>query len=480
MEAGLVDDRSISRGFYFICFGTFLIMLSLATHLPAYPHMLAEFNLTAGYAVWMQLGLAVGLTGFQPLLGWIGDSYGLKLVIIIGGFFMVLGSLLVALSFSFWVLVLGLFFKGVSGAAVAPAGYAYAGKFMIGEQRAKAIGTFMAFSTIGALFGPVLSGVIVDSLNWHSSFIFTGVLGVISILFFLVVPKVRVTYRPKLDYLGLALIIIVLLGLLTIPTLINSFGFTSGMWLPSVGIFIIGLIALVIVEKRQKQPLLDIEYVVNRSFWVPTTIAVFIFLGYSGVMYLLTFFVQEVQGKPATTVGFLQMAIFLGTSLAGYFSGRILKRFSARLIIGTGILLFSAGIIMLTVVNINTSFMYMFISMSLIGVGSGFQTPAIKAIIVSKAPAERMNVITFTNTVMENIAQRIGASFALVAFTLFSASGNNVKAMSNTSWIIMLFVLIALLLLMLIPHRVDGIHEETDSLDAKIVPEPEKQGKVGL
>nr|CDQ36093.1 hypothetical protein BN993_05589 [Virgibacillus halodenitrificans] len=37
------DDKSINRGFYYICLGAFFIMLSLATHLPAYPHMLAEF-----------------------------------------------------------------------------------------------------------------------------------------------------------------------------------------------------------------------------------------------------------------------------------------------------------------------------------------------------------------------------------------------------------------------------------------------------
>src|SRR5699024_9695894 len=96
MSINILDENSINRGFYFVCVGAFFIMLSLSTHLPAYQHMLEQFNLNAGYAVWMQLGLAVGLTGFQPLLGWIGDSFGLKLVLLLGGLFMILGSLLVA------------------------------------------------------------------------------------------------------------------------------------------------------------------------------------------------------------------------------------------------------------------------------------------------------------------------------------------------------------------------------------------------
>lgn len=454
-----LNQPSVNKGFYFICFGAFFIMLSLATHLPAYPHMLAAFDLTPGYAVWMQLGLAVGLTGFQPLLGWIGDSFGLKHVILIGGFFMILGSLLVAFSFAFWVLVLGLFFKGIAGAAVAPAGIAYAGKYMEGSERGKGIGTFMAFSTIGALFGPIISGSIVDSINWQSSFLFTAILGVVSIGLFLFVPKVQVEKRQKLDMLGLLFIVVLLLGLLTIPTFINSFGIASGMWIPSLVIFLTALVLLVIVEKKQKQPLLDLEYVQNRSFWVPTVIAIFIFLGYSGVMYLLTFFVQNVQGKPATVVGFLQMAIFLGTSLAAYCSGRILKHFTARTIIVTGILIFATGIIMLNFVHLDTSFAYLFIAMSFIGVGSGFQTPAIKGIIVSKAPFERINVITFTNTVIENIAQRLGASFALVAFGIFSANGNHVEAMSSTSLIIIGLIVIALLFIPLLPKYIPGIHK---------------------
>ena len=472
-SAVTLNDKSVTRGFYLITFGAFFIMLSLATHLPAYPHMLQEFNLAPGYAVWMQLGLAIGLTGFQPLLGWVGDSFGLKTVILIGGGFMILGSLLVAFSFSFWVLVLGLFFKGISGAAIAPSGIAYAGKFMQGEQRGKAIGAFMGIITIGAVFGPVISGMIVDTMNWQASFLFTAVLGGVGIALFSFVPRVKIESRQKLDVLGLIFVIVLLLGLLTIPTFINSFGIASGMWVPSLIVFIVALTALIFVEKKQKAPLLDMEYVVNRNFWVPTSIAVFIFLGYSGVMYLLTFFVQNVQGKAATTVGFLQMAIFLGTSVAAYVSGRIIKNHSARLIIGGGILTFSAGIIMLTFVNLTTPFIYLFISMSLVGIGVGFQTPAIKGLVVSKASTTRMNVVTFTNTVIENIAHRMGASFALVAFSVFSASGNTVGAVANTAWVIIGFIVIALLFLPLIPRTIPGIHKtDKEVVEKKIIPAP--------
>ncbi|MYL42579.1 MFS transporter [Virgibacillus massiliensis] len=436
-------------------------MLSLATHLPAYPHMLEEFQLTAGSAVWMQLGLALGLTGFQPLLGWCGDAFGIKGVILMGALFMVVGSVLVALSPAFWLLVVGLFFKGLAGAAIAPAGVAYAGTLFTGKQRGRSIGLFTSIMTIGALFGPLLSGSFVDLFGWDSTFWVTALFGMIAFfLFWLGVPNVETPGTRKLDVMGLLFVLIVLVGILTIPTFINRYGFSSGSWLPSLAIFAIGLFSLIIIERKQRYPLLDIKYAANKNFWVPTLIAGLIFVGYSGVMYLLTFFVQDIQGKSATTVGFLQMAIFLGSAGAAIISGKIMGRFTVRKMLGGGITLFALGLIMLIAVNILTSNLHLFISMILIGVGSGSLAPVLKSIVVSKADTARINVVTFTNTVIENVAQRLGASFALVVFTMFAAKGDGVSAISNTTWIYIALVAVSLILLLLIPKRIEGIHKD--------------------
>lgn len=455
-----LENKSVQRAFYFLCFGVFFTMISLATHLPAYPHMLAKFNLNAGYAVWMQLGLALGLTVFQPLLGWLGDSYSQKKVLIAGSTFMIFGSVIIAIAPAFWVLVLGLFFKGLAGAAISPTGVAYAGRLFIGERRGKSLGIFAFFSTAGALFGPLISGVFVDTLGWASTFWLTAIFGFIALLLFgMGVPVIKAEKRRSFDFLGTFFVLIVLLGLLTVPTFISTYGFTSGMWLPSLAIFAVGFILLVVVEKKKKEPLIDIEYATHRNFWVPSVIAILLGVGFAGCMYLLTFFVQTVQGKSGTLVGLMQTMIFLGSAVAAFYSGRWMKKYTARNMISIGICIFLTGIIMLAFVNINTSSLYLFISMSLIGVGSGFKTPVIKAIIVSKAAASRINVVTFTANVIESVAQRVGASFSLVVFGILAASGNGVSAISKTSLIFIALGLLSFLLLALIPKKIQGIHD---------------------
>lgn len=462
-------EKKNTIAFYFLCTGAFFTMISLATHLPAYPHMLAEFNLDAGSAIWMQLGLALGLTGFQPLFGWIGDAYGQKMILIAGALFLIIGSLLVVFSPFFWVLVFGLFFKGLAGAAVSPIGNSYAGKLFTGEKRGKALGIFAASMTFGALFGPLISGTFVDGLGWISTFWLTAILGFVALVVFaLGIPSLKKEaneIKRKLDIPGVVLVFIALASILTVPTAINSFGFGSGLWIPSLIIFMITIVVLIFVENRTKEPLLDVKYAKNKLFWAPSFITLLIGLGYAGVMYLLTFFIQDFQGKSGTLVGLLQMAVFLTTAIGSIIAGRYMAKISARLFLVLGVLLFTSGLLLTSLANIDTSNLYLFITMVFIGLGFGLMQPLLPAIIVSKVEATRINVVNYTFQVINNVAQRIGASFALVAVALFAASGDAGGAITKTSLVFAIFAILSILIIRFIPRNIEGIHESIESFE---------------
>ncbi|ASK62379.1 MFS transporter [Virgibacillus phasianinus] len=463
-----MDEKSIRKDFHFLCIGVFFIVLIMATGLPAYPDILAFYDLKSGYAVWIQLGFALGLTGFQPLFGWLGDVYSQKAVVLLGSALMAIGSIVTAVSPYFWLLVIGMFAKGVAGAAVVPAGFTYVGKFFKEHQRGKALSTFGIYCTIGAAIGPFLSGVLVDTLGWQANFWFCAGLSAISLLIFaLGVSYVEGDKARSFDFSGVAFMFLVVAGLLTIPTFINNYGLSSWMWFPSVFIFAISFLLLIATEKRQKQPMFDVEYTANRSFWAPAVIAVFLFVTYSGVMYLMTFFVQDVQGKSSTTVGLLQMIIFLATTVGTFFSGRLIARMSARGLLGFGIFLVIFGIAMLTQAEINTTFLYLSISLSLIGIGVGIAGPGKRATVLSKANQSRIGVITFTFNTIENIVQRVGASFALIIFALFAASGNSLSALSNTAVFLTFYTALGLLFLIFIPKTVAGFKKEQPTTNQK-------------
>ncbi|WP_423799802.1 MFS transporter [Neobacillus sp. SAB-20_R2A] len=461
-----MGEKSVRRSFHFLCLGILLIVFAEATHIPAYPKMLEHFQLGAGYSVYMQLGFALGLTGFQPLMGWLSDTFGQKIVILFGAALLAIGSLLIAAAPAFWVLVVGLFLKGFSGAAVIPAGVSFVGKYFTHEQRGKTMGIYGFYTVIGGLAGPLLSGIFVDQLGWNSIFFLCSLLGVITLLLFAFgVPDVKGTKSSSFDFLGVLFVFLLLGGLLTVPTFINNYGISSWMWVPALAVSVVSFILLLVVEKRQKKPLLDIQYAKTRNFWAPSVIAVIMYMSFSSVMYVLTFFVQSVQGKSSMVVGMLQFPLFLTMALANIVSGRLISKISTRRLIGSSIVVLVAGVGMLSMAKVDTSFLYLFISMSLIGASIGTVGPVVKSVIVSKASPSRLGVVSFTYITIENVASRVGASFALVTFALFSAGGHAVGALSSTALLLTIFTAASLLFLVFIPKKIAGNQQETEALE---------------
>ncbi|MDQ6600461.1 MFS transporter [Bacillus salipaludis] len=456
-----MEEKFIRRSFHFLCLGILLVVFAEATHIPAYPKMLEHFHLGAGYAVYMQLGFALGLTGFQPLMGWLSDSFGQKIVVLFGAGFLAVGSILVAAAPAFWVLVVGLFLKGFSGAAVIPAGVSFVGRYFTQQQRGKTMGIYGFYTVIGGLAGPILSGILIDRFGWNSIFFLCSFFGVISFLLFaLGVPNVKGQKSKSFDFLGVIFVFLLLGGLLTVPTFINNYGISSWMWVPALVVSILSFLLLLAVEKKQKKPLLDIKYAKTRTFWGPSIIAVIMYMSFSSVMYVLTFFVQSVQGKSSTVVGLLQFPLFLTMAVANIISGRLMGKYSPRRLIGIAIALLVAGVGMLSMARTATSFIYLFISMSLIGSAIGTVGPVVKSVIVSKASPTRLGVISFTYITIENVASRVGASFALVAFALFSAGGNASSALSTTALLLTIFTAVSFLFLMFIPKKNEENGEE--------------------
>lgn len=461
-----MGEKSVRRSFHFLCLGILLVVFAEATHIPAYPKMLEHFQLGAGYSVYMQLGFALGLTGFQPLMGWLSDTFGQKIVILFGAALLAIGSLLIASAPAFWVLVVGLFLKGFSGAAVIPAGVSFVGKYISYEQRGKTMGIYGFYTVIGGLAGPLLSGIFVDQLGWNSIFFLCSLLGVLTFLLFAFgVPDVKGNKSASFDFLGVLFVFLLLGGLLTVPTFINNYGISSWMWVPALAVSVVSFILLLVVEKRQKKPLLDIQYAKTRNFWAPSVIAVIMYMSFSSVMYVLTFFVQSVQGKSSMVVGMLQFPLFLTMALANIVSGRLISKISTRRLIGSSIVVLVAGVGMLSMAKVDTSFLYLFISMSLIGTSIGTVGPVVKSVIVSKASPSRLGVVSFTYITIENVASRVGASFALVTFALFSAGGHAVGALSSTALLLTIFTAASLLFLVFIPKKIAGNQQETEALE---------------
>lgn len=454
-----MDKKSIEKNFYVLCIVSALMVFSMAAPIITYPGMLKDFDLGVGYAVWLELGFALGITGFQPFFGWLEDVFGPKKVALLGTGLMFTGTILTALSPFFSLIVVSLFIQGLAGAAVIPIGYSFIGKNFDESDRGKALGIFGIFAVIGAAIGPFASGTIVELMGWSAIFFFCAFLSAIAFLLtFIKLPNIKGNGSTRLDYLAVLLIMFVMGGILTVPIFINNYGVSTPLWIPSFVIFIISFLLLILVEKKQGNPLLDVKYAKDKRFWVPALIVTFLFVSYSGTLNLIVFFVQDFQQKSPAIAGLLITILFVTTAIGSILAGKFISELSARTVMAPTIALVLGGTVMLIFVGLDVSVLYLSVSMSLIGIGIGIAGPATKTIVLSGANPLSIGVTIFTFSTIENAVQRVGASFALITFSLFSFGGDGLRGLTDTALYLSIFCAMAFWLLPLIPNRVEGFN----------------------
>ncbi|MGG0720333.1 MFS transporter [Robertmurraya massiliosenegalensis] len=458
------ESKLINRRFYMVCLAIVMIIFTVTSGVPVIPKLIQTFELTAGYALWPQGIFAMAMVIFQPLFGWMSDNYGPKKVGVLGAFIMLFGAIIIAISpaLSFGVAVFGFFLTGVSGAATIPLGFNFIGKIFAEEERGKKLAIMSIIILIGNALAPIKGGFFTDAVHWTANYWASAIFSAIAIYLFAKSLPNDTGVKSKFDVGGAILLLLSLSGLASIPLILNSFGTTTSLWIPSFVIFIISLIVLFIVQKKKTEPLLDIDYVTNRHFWVPAAIVLFTNAINVGTLYLLTFYIQDIQGKPSTIVGILQMLFFVATAVGSYLSGKAIARFSARRTMSSGTLLVIAGMGMFIMVNLDTSVLYFALSVIVIGLGFGILGPARKTIVLSEANLARIGVTTFTFSTAENTISNIGGSFVILTYTMLVVS-KGASAVSTTALILTLVALVALLFMPLIPNNVVGFQGKKNS-----------------
>ncbi|WHY83948.1 MFS transporter [Neobacillus novalis] len=449
---------NLNKKFYLLCIGVALVIFTPTSGVPVIPKMMETFDLSPGYAAWPQGFFAVAMVVFQPLFGWIADNYGQRRVGILGASLMLIGSVILAVSpvIGFWLAIVGYAFTGISFAATFPLAYNFIGKYYGEEERGKKIGTMFAIIFLFNAIAPLKGGVFTDLMHWSYNYWASALLAIVAIFMIaLSLPNDVRDIKYKFDISGSILMFVMLVALGSIALILNATGTDSIAWMPSLGIFFISLIVLYFVQKKKKDPLLDIDYIRNRHFWGPAAITLFYGLVTVSLLYLLTFYIQNVLGKPSIIAGTLQFVFSLGLGISAYICGRVLIKISARMINMLGVIFVSTGFAMLAFLNTNTSMFYITILVIIASTGAGILNTGLKPVVLAEANPARLGVITFTFNTVENIVKNIGGTFVLITYSLLAVTLGD-GAVPRTALYLMIFTAIGLIFIPAIPKRVAG------------------------
>jgi EmrB/QacA subfamily drug resistance transporter len=331
---------------------------------------------TLAFAVLMMTGSALG------------DRFGRKRVFLAGVVIFSAGSALAALSDTSTQLLVSRAVQGVGAALITPLTLTIIARVFPPEQRAAAIGLWAGVSGLGLAIGPLVGGAIVNGVAWNAIFWINVPIGVlVAILGWL---RLDESYgdRQPLDLPGLALAAGGLFGVTFGLIRGNALGWTSAT---IVGAFITGgvlLLAFLLRERTAAAPMLNMRLFSARSFSVSNAVGFLMSAGMFGSIFLLTLFVQQVQGASPLEAGLKTMpwtgTIMVVAPIAGILAGRI----GSRPVVLTGMALQAAALVWIGAISqVGTPYPQLLPAFIMGGIGMGLTFAPLSSAVINSIPS---------------------------------------------------------------------------------------------
>lgn len=345
--------------------------------------------------------------------GTIGDRVGAKRVFIGGFGVFTAASLACGFAPNLVTLVGARAIQGVGAAVLVPCSLALLNhSYQDDAARAKAVGIWAGGAGVALALGPVLGGVLVDTIGWRSIFFINPPIGAIGI--WLTVRYARETTRS--EALGYDIP-----GQLVAITTIAIFaaaaieGGKAGWIKPTViGGFLaaaIGAVTFVILETRSKRPMLPLSFFANSTFSAATAVGVLINTAFYGLIFVFSlFFQQQKRFSPLDTgLAFLPMtAVVIAANIV---AGRVAATLGARLPMLIGQAIFAVGCLFLIGTGINTPYGQIWWQLLAIGAGIGLVVPPMTSALLRTVECQNSGVASGVLNTSRQLGSVIGVAF---------------------------------------------------------------------
>jgi EmrB/QacA subfamily drug resistance transporter len=377
-----------------VSFGLFMIMLDNTVVNVALPSIQKDLNVGISELEWIVTAYALTFAALLITGGKLGDLYGRKLIFIVGIGIFTLSSLACGLAPNAGVLIGARMVQGIGAALMNPASLSIITATFPPRERGQAIGIWAGVSAMALAIGPLVGGLIVENLNWNWIFFINVPVGVAGIVVsWLVIKESRDMSREQsIDVPGLVTSSLGLFALTYALIEGNRHGWSSpeilGLFVASVVL----LVAFVVLEHRQRLPMLDLSLFKIGSFTGANIVAMLVSLGMFGVFFFVSLYVQNILGYSPIQAGaiFLPMTILI--ILIAPIAGKASDRIGSRWLMGAGMTIVGISLLLYQRVGLHSDFWTLLPSLLLGGVGMALTMSPMTAAAMDSVPVDKAGV----------------------------------------------------------------------------------------
>lgn len=417
----------------------FLVALDQTIIATALGKIVSDFNAFSSLS-WVVTAYLITTTITVPIAGKLSDLFGRRRILLIGVAVFAIGSLMSGASGDIVQLVLWRAFQGIGGGIITANAFTIVGDLFAARERGKWQGLIGATFGIASVVGPLLGGFLTDghsvfglvTTDWRWTFWINVPIAIAAfVLIAIFCPALRHSDKPKIDYLGAGLLAVFLGTLiLAIDNTEQIFSgiLTGGLTLTGLrmimfSIVALALVALIMVERRVQQPIIQLNFFRNRNFTLIMGIALLHGAAFLGSILYLTQFNQQVFGASPTTSGLMLLPMIAGLMVASITAGQLVSKTGKykALIVG-GFVLMTVMIILLTTLTPSTTYLYEAIIMVFLGLGIGVAMPVMNIAVQNEFEQKDLGAATSASQLFRSLGSTIGTAIFGSLLTIGIAS----------------------------------------------------------
>jgi EmrB/QacA subfamily drug resistance transporter len=353
-----------------VALGGLLAVLDTTIVAVAIPDLMGIFGAPLTAVQWLSSAYTLALVATMPLAAWLGGRFGAGRVYVAALFGFAVASAAAGLAADLPMLIIARAALGLAGGLITPLGMAIAFSAAAPERRGRMAALTGLPLFIGPILGPVLGGVLLEHFSWRALFFVTvlpALLAAGGVLRW--VRSAPVQHKPRPDLVGAALLVP---GAVAVAYGVSADGATAAV---RIGTVLTGLLLGVLFVRRSlrhREPLLRVGLLRDATFGRNALGLALYTAPYFGSMLLMPSYVQVVRSDSALTTAMIMIPGAVGLGASVQVAGRVLDRFSPKLVIGSGLsIAVLQGIIMITVLRPDTSYVVLGALAALQGLGTG-------------------------------------------------------------------------------------------------------------
>ena len=412
-DAPAMTHRQTLQALSGLLLGMFVALLASTVVSSSLPKIIGDLKGNQAAFTWVVTATLLATTVSTPIWGKLADLTNRKLLIQISLVVFTLGSVLAGFSQDTGTLIMFRVLQGLGAGGLTALVQVVMADIISPRERGKYMGLLGAVMAVATVGGPLVGGIVTDSIGWRWNFYIAvpfAVAAIILLQFTLHLPKV--SKKVTIDYLGAALIAAGVSLLLIWVTLAgNNFEWNSWQSYLMVGGSVVLLALAIWVELTVKEPIIPMTLFTNRTFTLAVVASISVGVAMFGTSVFLGQYMQLARGATPTESGLLTIPMIGGVLVSSTIIGQLISRtgkWKRYMVVGS--ILLTIGVSLMSTLRYDTSYVLVAVFMFVMGSGVGMVMQNLVLVVQNSVDPRQLGVASASVAFFRSLGGTIGVS----------------------------------------------------------------------